>query len=187
MATDAAVFVDRDGVIIRDRPDYVRSWDDVEFIPGALEGLRLLAGAGRRVLVVTNQSAIGRGFMSQPELAGIHARLAATVSEAGGRIEAFLVCPHAPDDRCACRKPYPGLLYQARTRFGIDLKGSYLVGDFETDMVAAAAAQCRSILVLSGRTPWGVPGTAVDHVAPNLLAAAQLILSLKETAWHRVA
>jgi D-glycero-D-manno-heptose 1,7-bisphosphate phosphatase len=184
---DAAVFVDRDGVISHDRPDYVKSWDEVEFIPGALEGLRLLAGAGRRVLVITNQSAIGRGVMSQPQLEGIHARLSAIVTDAGGRIEAFLVCPHVPEDRCACRKPYPGLLYQAQARFGIDLKASYLVGDFETDMVAAAAAQCHSILVLSGRTHSGVPGAAGDHVAPNLLAAAQLILSRKERAWQRVA
>jgi D-glycero-D-manno-heptose 1,7-bisphosphate phosphatase len=180
-----AVFVDRDGVIVRNRPDYVKSWPEVEILPGALAGLRLLAFAGQRVFVITNQSAIGRGVIGAGAVDQIHARLSGAVAAAGGWIEAFLVCPHAPDDRCPCRKPGPGLLHRARDRYGIDLRASCVVGDHSSDVAAASAAGCRSILVLSGRTPTADANVGAHHVVPDLLAAARLICEAEEEAWHR--
>jgi D-glycero-D-manno-heptose 1,7-bisphosphate phosphatase len=187
MPRNGVVFVDRDGVIVRNRPDHVKSWSEVELIARALRGLRLLEAAERRVFVLTNQAAIGRGLMSRPQVDQIHALLSAAVSAAGGRIEEFLVCPHAPEEGCDCRKPLPGLLFQARDRLGVDLGASYVVGDFETDIAAAVTAGCQGILVLSGRTPKGPTGLRADYVADDLLAAARVILSLEEGAWQRVA
>ncbi len=182
-----AVFIDRDGVIVRNRPDYVKTWPEVEILPGALAGLRLLADARQRVFVITNQSAIGRGVIAAEAVDQIHTRLSVAVAAAGGWIEAFLVCPHAPDDRCPCRKPGPGLLHRARDRFGVDLRASCVVGDHETDVAAASAAGCRSILVLSGRTPREGADIGAHYVVPDLLAAARLICEAEEDAWHKAA
>ncbi len=148
----------------------------MELIPRALDALRLLHEHGHPVFVITNQSAVGRGMVCEQEVESIHARLASEVAERGGRIESFLVCPHRPEDHCACRKPAAGLLYRARDDFGVDLDSAYLVGDFETDLAAAAVAGCASILVLSGRTLPGASRGRADHVVNDLLEAAHLIL-----------
>jgi D-glycero-D-manno-heptose 1,7-bisphosphate phosphatase len=166
-----AVLLDRDGVLVRNRDDYVKSWSEVEFVPGALEAVARLSRAGHPVLVVTNQSAVGRGMMSVQDLNHIHARMTETVAAHSGRIEAFLVCPHAPEDNCSCRKPQPGLLHKARDLFGVELPRAYLIGDRDTDMQAAAAAGCTGILLANGD-----PEVGADTVE-NLGAAADLILA----------
>ena len=171
-----AVFVDRDGVIVRNRADYVKSVTEVELLPHAIDALCLLTEEGHRVFVITNQSGVGRGIVSEQEVDLIHDHLATKVAERGGRIESFLVCPHRPDDGCACRKPEPGLLYRARDEFGVDLSAAYLVGDFKTDVEAAATAGCSSILVLSGRTHPGASTGDADHVVEDLLEAAHVIV-----------
>jgi D-glycero-D-manno-heptose 1,7-bisphosphate phosphatase len=169
------VLLDRDGVIIRNHTDHVRDWSEVEILPGALEALSLFAERGHRVFVVTNQSAVGRGLMSLDDVTTIHDMLAQQVIDSGGRIEAFLVCPHAPEAGCDCRKPAPGLLFQARDRFNLDLASSYFIGDHETDLMAAAAAGCTGILVLSGRSQHGYPTGEAPHIADDLLAAARIV------------
>lgn len=146
-----AVFLDRDGVINENQPDYVRSWAEVRFIPGALEALAHLAQAPFAVVVVTNQSAIGRGLMAEKVAAEINRRLQEVVTAHGGRIDAFYVCPHTPEEGCACRKPQPGLLLQAAEEQDLDLAASYLVGDALSDVQAARAAGVHPILVLTGR------------------------------------
>ncbi len=146
-----AVFLDRDGVINHDRPDYVRRWDQFEFLPGALEALRDLARKGLPVLVVSNQSAVGRGLMSSWDLEEINTRMLELVTAAGGRIDGAYYCPHAPEAGCACRKPAPGLLLEAMQRFGVDPGRSCLVGDGVADMLAAREVGIPSILVLTGR------------------------------------
>jgi D-glycero-D-manno-heptose 1,7-bisphosphate phosphatase len=143
----SVVLVDRDGVINRMRPDYVKTWQELELLPGAIESLVRLERAGCEVVVLTNQSAIGRGLASREDVDEIHRRLSALVREAGGRIAAFLLCPHAPLDGCDCRKPAPGLLLRARDEFGFDLSRAVLVGDQMSDLDAARAAGCAAILV----------------------------------------
>src|SRR5579864_1861439 len=147
MERPAVVLLDRDGVINRMRPDYVKRWEELELLPGAVEALARLTGAGCRLVVLTNQSAIGRGLLTGEQLDQIHERLDAVVARAGGRIDAYLVCPHTPQDGCACRKPAPGLLLRARDELGIDLARAVLVGDQPSDLDAARAAGCRAILV----------------------------------------
>lgn len=144
------ILLDRDGVINRERSDYVKSWQEFEWLPGVLPALASLATLALPICVLTNQSAIGRGIVIASQIDEIHWRLQRCVRDAGGRIDAFFVCPHHPDARCECRKPKPGLLYQAAHTFALDLRNCVFVGDSITDYQAALAAGCHAILVRSG-------------------------------------
>lgn len=145
------VFLDRDGVINRRRKHYVTTWAEFHMLPGVVDSIVRLTRSGFRVIVVTNQSAIGRGLVSRTVVDDIHERVAARVQKAGGRISAFLVCPHTPDDGCPCRKPAAGLLLLAQTEMQVDLATAMLVGDQLTDVEAANAAGCLPIIVQASR------------------------------------
>lgn len=147
----AAVFLDRDGVINENRSAYIRDWSDVEFLPGVFEALRRLAESDLSIVLVTNQSAVGRGIISHERALDVNRRIVAAVRAEGARIEGTYLCPHHPDDGCACRKPRPGLLLQAAADLGLDLAASYLIGDALSDVRAARAAGVRGLLVLTGR------------------------------------
>lgn len=150
--SQAALFLDRDGVVIENRDHYVRSWDDVAFLPDALEALRELSRYPVRIVIVTNQSAVGRGLLPQATAEAINERVVAVIEEAGGRVDGAYICPHAPDDRCDCRKPAPGMLLQAARDLNIDLRRSIMVGDALTDIAAGqAAGVAETILVRTGR------------------------------------
>jgi histidinol-phosphate phosphatase family protein len=174
--TRPVVFVDRDGVINRMRRDYVKSWLEFEPLPGAVEAMARMSSSGRDVLVVTNQSAIGRGLVSVATVQDIHDRLSTLVEEAGGEIRAFLVCPHTPADNCPCRKPAPGLLCRARDEMGIDLGEAILIGDQPTDIEAAHAAGCGAILVDPTGDLVRRDKVAGCRVAKSLWEAANLVL-----------
>jgi histidinol-phosphate phosphatase family protein len=146
-----AVFLDRDGVICRNRDDHVKSWDEFVFLPGAREALARLAHLNLRLVVITNQAIINRGIVPVEVVESIHTRMVRAIEEAGGRIDRVMYCPHRPDEHCACRKPEPGLLLMAAEEFGLDLSQSYLIGDAETDMQAGRAAGCERYMVLTGR------------------------------------
>ncbi len=146
-----AVFVDRDGVINRNRKDHVKSWDEFVFLPGAVEGMVELTRAGLRTVILTNQAVINRGLLSREALDSIHDRMTGELEAAGAVVDAVYYCPHRPDEHCSCRKPRPGLLLAAAGRLGIELEQSYLVGDALSDIQAGRAAGCRTILVLTGR------------------------------------
>ena len=153
MPETPAVFLDRDGVINRRRPDHVKGWDEFEFLPGVLPGLAELKSMGTPVVVVTNQSAVGRGLLSPEALYGIHARMLRAIDAAGGHVSAIYACLHAPQDGCACRKPQPTLLQRASLELGIVLSQSIMVGDSPTDVQAARAAGCRPVFVNDGGFP----------------------------------
>ena len=172
-----AVFVDRDGVINQNLAEYVRSWEAFRFLPGAREAMRRLNDAGWPVVVVTNQSGIGRGVLAPEIVAEIHARMRAAIEDAGGRVAAVMLCPHHPDDGCGCRKPAPGLLRDAASELSIDLPRSWVVGDHPTDAAAARAAGCRPILVRSGRGTADELAADGAPVVPDLAAAVELILA----------
>ncbi|MFZ2489673.1 MAG: D-glycero-beta-D-manno-heptose 1,7-bisphosphate 7-phosphatase [Anaerolineae bacterium] len=146
-----AVFLDRDGVLNENRADYVRTRQQVVMLPGVEEALGALAASAFAVVVVTNQSALGRGLMSAATLAEINHDIVAWSEQAGGRVDAVYACPHAPDAGCPCRKPRPGMLTQAAADLNLDLSRSWLVGDAVSDLEAAAAAGCQPLLVLTGR------------------------------------
>ena len=147
----AAVFLDRDGVLIENVDTYVRTWADVQFLPGVFDGLRQLATTAYAVVLVSNQSAVGRGLLAAEDAVDINARVVAEIVTEGGRVDAAYLCLHSPTDACACRKPAPGLLLQAGAELGLGLAESYLVGDATSDIAAARAAGARGILVRTGR------------------------------------
>jgi D-glycero-D-manno-heptose 1,7-bisphosphate phosphatase len=146
-----ALFLDRDGVINANRADYVKRWAEFCFLPGALAALRELVTLGWQTVIITNQSAIGRGLVPQASVEQIHRQMIDAIHEAGGHIHGLFYCPHHPEDGCDCRKPRPGLLLQAQAHLQIDLARSILVGDAVSDLQAAQAVGCFPILVKSGR------------------------------------
>jgi histidinol-phosphate phosphatase family protein len=143
------VILDRDGVLNHRPPraQYVTTWADFEWLPDARDALRLLAEAGYRVLVVTNQAGVARGAMSEVALLEIHERMKAEAAEAGGRIDAVYYCPHDWDEGCSCRKPAPGMLFEAQRDFALDLTRTTFIGDDERDVEAAEAAGSPWMLV----------------------------------------
>ncbi len=144
------VVLDRDGVINRESPDYVRDADQWHPLPGSLEAIARLHAAGRRIVVVTNQSGIGRGLMPEAAVGRVHDKMIDAVARAGGRIAGIYYCPHRPDEHCDCRKPGPGLLRRIERDFGCSLRGVTFAGDKRSDLNAARAVGARPVLVLTG-------------------------------------
>jgi histidinol-phosphate phosphatase family protein len=176
------VFLDRDGVINRESAAYIKNLGEFEFLPGSLKALVDLSKAGLKLILITNQSAIGRGLTSQAHVEQIHHHIIETVAAGGGRIKDIFYCPHTPEDNCACRKPKPGMILEAARRHGLDLDAAVMVGDSARDIRCAKAAGCRgSILVQSGNYEAASrllveSAMAADHVALDLAAAAAWIL-----------
>jgi D-glycero-D-manno-heptose 1,7-bisphosphate phosphatase len=176
------LFLDRDGVINADRPDYVRRPEEFVFLPGSLEALARLTAAGVTLVVVTNQSGVGRGLMTAAALERIHRRLCRTVARHGGRIAAIYACTHAPEEGCACRKPEPGLVLQACRELGVAPGRTCLVGDSRRDILCARSAGCAAaVLVATGhgleaRAELARCGERADYQAVDLLAAAQWLM-----------
>ena len=172
----SAVLLDRDGVIVRNRQDYVKNLSEVELLNGAVNAIASLSQAGHPIAVITNQAGIAHGLVSLRDLDDIHQMISRSVEAVGGRIDGFFVCPHSPRDGCACRKPRPGLLLAAQKQLGFDIRMACLIGDQPSDIEAAAAAGARAILLAPfGRASASASGDVV--VAEDLLAASELILS----------
>jgi D-glycero-D-manno-heptose 1,7-bisphosphate phosphatase len=143
------VILDRDGVLNKKPPkaQYVRSWSEFEWLPGAKQALQLLNERGYRVIVVSNQAGIGRGMMTAQDLEQIHDQMKREAGDAGGHIAAIYHCPHDWNDGCECRKPSPGLLFQAQRDFHLDLTRTPYLGDDERDAQAADRAGCPFISI----------------------------------------
>jgi len=177
----AAIFLDRDGVINQNRADYVTTWEEVSFLPGVFPALARLSRTPFCIVLVSNQSPIGRGILTSAEVEAINRRMVAEIERQGGRIDAVYYCPHRPDEGCDCRKPRPGMLLRAAGELDLDLSASYLVGDAVSAVEAALAAGCSPILVLTGRGTAQQPllrqrGYTSVPVAADLAGAVRLIL-----------
>jgi D-glycero-D-manno-heptose 1,7-bisphosphate phosphatase len=159
MAGDPAVFVDRDGTVIED-VGYPSDPDQVRLLDGAADALAQLRAAGFRLVVVSNQSGIGRGLIAPEDAERVHERFVAELAAGGVALDAVRYCPHAPEDGCDCRKPAPGLIVAAAAELGIDLSRSFVVGDRESDVEAGRAAGCATILL-------GTGSSSADHVAAD--------------------
>jgi D-glycero-D-manno-heptose 1,7-bisphosphate phosphatase len=159
-----AVFLDRDGTVNVERADYVKSVEELVFLAGALDAISDLSRFEIPIVLITNQSAIGRGIVAPEQIDSIHAHLRAHVRAAGGRIDAIYTCPHRPDEECACRKPKPGLLLDAAADLHLDLRQCVFIGDSVSDLNAARAAGCQPIMVCTGRQAQALAQLAeVDH------------------------
>ncbi len=180
MSSRRAVFLDRDGTMIRD-VGYLNQADQLQVLPGVPTALRLLRGAGFLLVVVTNQSAVARGRLTEENLCAINRRLNTLLGEFEAGVDAFYYCPHLPAGTvgryaraCDCRKPSPGMLERAARELDIDLQASYSVGDSERDVEAGRRAGCRTIRL--GDCREGAAETSADACVPDLAAAAHLIL-----------
>jgi histidinol-phosphate phosphatase family protein len=148
----AAVFLDRDGTLIDD-VGYISDPEDVRLVTGAAEALRSLRDDGFALVVVSNQSGIGRGVTTQEQANAVHRRLLEELERAGAGIDAAYYCPHTPEDGCACRKPLPGLILDAARELELDLERSTMVGNSDVDVAAGEAAGTRTILLGEGEWP----------------------------------
>ncbi len=147
----ALIILDRDGVINEDSDDYIKSPDEWVPIPGSIQAIARLNHAGYRVIVVTNQSGVGRGLFDIDVLGKIHEKMCKSLEEAGASIEAIFYCPHTPDDGCNCRKPKPGMFLDIEKRLGKNLNDVYAVGDSMRDIEAAQSAGASPVLVRTGK------------------------------------
>lgn len=148
------VLLDRDGVLNRKAPkaDYVKIWGEFEWLPEAKKGLALLKSKGYKIALITNQAGIARGMMSEGDLDEIHSNMIKEARDAGGDIDAIYYCPHGWDDGCECRKPKPGMLFQAQKDYGLDLSKTLYIGDDPRDAEAGSAAGCQMAIVSENRS-----------------------------------
>jgi D-glycero-D-manno-heptose 1,7-bisphosphate phosphatase len=144
-----AVFLDRDGTLIDD-VGYLSDPERIVLVDGAAQGLRALQELGYVLVLVSNQSGIARGLISQEQADAVHERFEAALAAEGIVFDAVHYCPHGPDDGCACRKPLPGLILGAAAELGIDLEGSFMVGDNAVDVEAGRRAGCTTIQLGGG-------------------------------------
>lgn len=147
-----AIFLDRDGVLIENRSDYVLDWSQVQIIPEAIRALSLTPAQSYKIVIVTNQSAVGRGLLLLEKAKDINRQLVDLIRDQGGQVDGVYMCPHKPDDECFCRKPRPGLLLQAAKELSLDLQRSWMIGDAWSDVQAGQRARVRhTILLRTGR------------------------------------
>lgn len=179
-----ALFLDRDGVIIENRPNYVRSVDEITYIASSVKALAKIQSIPFKIVVVTNQSAIGRGLMTQTVADDINAKVQEHLLHSGGRIDAVYVCPHTPQDNCDCRKPKPGLILRAAEALSIDLSRSFMIGDALDDVRAGQNAGIpNTFLLLTGRGKDQIRLPQSNHLQPfqvydDLAAAIEHNLAL---------
>jgi D-glycero-D-manno-heptose 1,7-bisphosphate phosphatase len=169
------VLIDRDGTLIVNK-HYLDNPEDIEFYPGVINSIKKLNSAGIKVVVITNQSGIGRGLFSLTTLQKIHDEMILQIESGGAKIDSIFFCPHKPEDGCECRKPNIGMMVEASVMFGIDLSHATIIGDSEADIKAGTRAGCTPILVLTGYGEETNKKMAVKQVFPTLNEAIKSIL-----------
>lgn len=179
-----AVFLDRDGTLNKSPPKggYIQSWEEFEFLPGAADGIQKLNGAEIPVYIVTNQSCVNRGIISESTLNDIHSGMREALLQKGAHVDGIYYCPHRPDENCGCRKPKPGLLNNAAAEFHVDLSKSFMVGDTKKDILAGKAAGCKTVLLWPDTTKKGPDTTKIgpDTTEENLEGADYICGSISE-------
>jgi D-glycero-D-manno-heptose 1,7-bisphosphate phosphatase len=175
-----AVFLDRDGVINQKAPtedQYITRWEEMEILPGVAQAIAELNHAGFKIIVVTNQRGVAKGLITIAELEMIHERMCQHLTSAGAAIQAIYYCPHELDPPCTCRKPEPGMLFQAAHAHNVDLASSWMIGDSVKDVQAGRRAGCKTAQLVHDSK---FAESAADVAAPSLLAAAHKILELEK-------
>jgi D-glycero-D-manno-heptose 1,7-bisphosphate phosphatase len=172
-------FLDRDGTLIHDT-GYVSDPDDVELLPGAAEAVRLLNEAGVPVVIVTNQSGIGRGYFDVRAYRAVHARLMTLLESLGARVAGTLYCPHSPEDDCECRKPGLGLYLLAAATLGVDTAGGLYVGDRAGDVLPAVALRGVGMLVAGEGGEYDGPVSSEVVRVPDLLTGIREMLGVQD-------
>lgn len=180
------VFLDRDGVINRDSPNYIKNWSEFEFLPESIAAIRLLTLSGFTLIVITNQSAIGRKITSAEDVEHIHAMMQNCLKAEGFEIKDIFLCPHRPEQGCDCRKPKPGMILSAQQKYRIDLSTACMVGDNAGDIECGRNAGCRYVVLvksgnfLAAQKILSEKQIIADYIADNLYEAAEWIVRKKE-------
>jgi len=176
-----AIFLDRDGTLIEER-HYLSEPSQVALLPGSAEALAALTREGYALVIVTNQSGIGRGLFTEDQLRDVHRHLTDTLAARDVRLDGIYHCPHAPADPCPCRKPEPGLVHQACLDLDLDLSESFVIGDKPADVALAVRVGCRPILVRTGYGEASMTDPEIvasrAYIALDLAEAARYVLSL---------
>lgn len=169
------VFIDRDGTLIEE-VNFLSRIEDLRFFPWTIEAVRLLKENGFLVIVITNQSGIGRKIFTESAMHEIHEKIQEELTE---KLDEFYFCPHLPDEGCLCRKPNLGMIETARTHFEIDLENSWMIGDKAIDIETGFNAKIKTALVLTGygRRALEILERKPDVIAENLLEAVKNILA----------
>lgn len=180
-----AVFMDRDGTIVED-VGYLNSPEQIHFIPGSIEAIKMLNEAGYKVVVITNQAGVAKGLITEDMLQTIDKTLHKWILNGGAHLDGIYYCPHHPEHGvypykqvCECRKPHPGLIKRAHRDLDIDLSQSYMIGDKATDVEAGKSAGAKTVFVLSGRGKEEKEKLKdkPNHIANNLLEAVKWVLN----------
>lgn len=173
----SAIFLDRDGVVIRKAPegDYVKDWSEVHFLPGSLEAIATLTKVGRKVIIITNQRGLATGQIRLECLEAIHVRLHETIQDAGGKLAGIYYCPHDKAEACQCRKPRPGMLMRAAREHRLDLSECWMIGDAASDITAGKIAGCKTALI-SQSLEYQLWNHRPDLCVSNLATAAKHIV-----------
>ena len=175
-AHDRVVLLDRDGTIVIDH-GYLDNAAGLEFLPGAAEGLRMLYTQGYRLVVITNQSGVGRGMFPPDRIPQMNTRLAEMVEQAGARLAGIYYCPHAPEDHCTCRKPAPGLILQAASELDFDPRAAVVIGDKDSDIECGRRVGAMTVLI-SAKQAASRSRIKADAVAADLVGAACAVFAL---------
>jgi D-glycero-D-manno-heptose 1,7-bisphosphate phosphatase len=175
-----AAFLDRDGVINEKATEngYIKIWDEMRIFPDVVPAIALLNQAGFRVIVVTNQRCIAKGLLTAAQLEAIHRNMCDEISTAGAKIDAVYYCPHEKHPACDCRKPRPGMLFEAAREYDIDLGASWIIGDSQADLDAGRAAGCKTALLTNNNEKKPVQA---DVVGRSLLEAVQAIFQTTDS------
>ena len=168
------MFFDRDGTLARD-VHYCRRPEDFELLPDAVKVIKTLNEHGFKVVIITNQSGIGRGYFDEAVLNNIHEKMKNELARGGARVDGIYYCSHHPDDNCACRKPKPALVFRAARDLDIDLPRSFVVGDLEKDMAMGRAAGCKTIFI----------GTPSNGMMPDAIVADLAAVTDKILGWQK--
>jgi len=189
MSFNKGVFLDRDGVITEDPPHYAHRIDQLSIIPGSAKAIRLLNENGFRVIVISNQSGVARGYYTEDDVNIFNNEMVSRLAESGAHVDAIFYCPHHPEAKtlkyrqtCTCRKPHPGMLIEGSRKENIDFALSFVVGDKWSDIEAGRAVGCRTVLVKTGHGLLELEAkkNPVDYIASDLLDAVQsFILSIQ--------
>jgi len=180
-----AVFIDKDGTLINDVP-YNVDVSQISFAPGVIDGMMLLKNSGYKLIVVSNQSGIAKGFFTETQLHGVSKHIQRQLQQYELRIDSFYYCPHYVPGvvkeysvKCTCRKPQPGLLLKAAEDYDINLKLSWMIGDILNDVEAGHHAGCKTILINNGNeTEWVMsPERTPGYIVNNFKEAAEIILA----------
>ena len=172
MVSSSWLLLDRDDTILDD-PGYLSDPDGVAFLPGALEGLQQFSKAGWPLVVISNQSGLGRGLFNYEQLEAVHARFTACLAEVDVKLHGLYFCPHAPDQACECRKPEPGLALRASAELGLDLSRTVMVGDKECDLQLGRRIGSAYVAQLAAK---GQPRLEADGYFQSLAELAAALL-----------